>query len=162
MGKNATFDRLFRSLKPIQASPATSSPFGERPNYRSRSTSTTIDGTSQASTTGHTNPAAQVVLDAELTVQWRRSAARRRQHRARAVIKHFPRVRDLHERCVRYGWRGGQQHYSDNYIGTDFSGTRSVPNSSGFQSLGFASPGSQATGNVIRNNLNLWQQRLRD
>jgi parallel beta-helix repeat protein len=124
-------------------------PLSELPVLRA----TTIDGTTQTAFTGDTNPLGpEVVLDGSLlsTGSGLRLAD---DNVVRGLVIHGF-INGLGVGGV-YTWDSNPSNnrIEGNYLGTDALGTIAVPNAVGADFHGFGSPFSQATGNVIRDNL---------
>jgi parallel beta-helix repeat protein len=124
-------------------------PLSELPVLRA----TTIDGTTQTAFTGDTNPLGpEVVLDGSLLSAG--SGLRLADDNVvRGLVIHGF-INGLGVGGV-YSWDSNPSNnrIEGNYLGTDATGTIAVPNSVGADFHGFGSPFSQATGNVIQDNL---------
>lgn len=114
---------------------------------------TTIDGATQAAFTGDTNPLGpEVVLDGALLSVG--SGVRLSDDNVvRGLVIHGF-INGFGVGGV-YTWdpSSSNNRIEGNYLGTDATGTIARPNSVGADFHGFGSPFSQATGNVIRDNL---------
>ena len=118
------------------------------------SQNTTIDGTTQVAFTGSTNPYGPViVLNGAKQSSGDGLDLVNNNTVKGLVINGFP------DGGIYLSWaysddgEANNNQILDNYLGTDPTGTKAVPNLFGVGIVGFASPSEQSTGNLIQGNL---------